>query len=104
MEQGNALNFLAVRKPKRVAQCGTKRIAPEGYEQEDKNLDVQVIKPGFRMIVRIVAIAPVVSNNVYMKTLSGQPQTTRTIGATDCWIELSYIQTIGKIVYILKRS
>ena len=104
MKQGNALNFLAVRKPKLVAQCGTKRIAPEVYEQEDQNLDVQVIKPGFRMIVRIVAIAPVVSNNVYMKTLSGQSQTTRTIGATDCWIELSYIQTIGKIVYILKRS
>ena len=104
MKQGNALNFLAVRKPKRVAQCGIKRIAPEVYEQEDQNLDVQVIKPGFRMIVRIVAIAPFVSNNVYMKTLSGQSQTTRTIGATDCWIELSYIQTIGKIVYILKRS
>ena len=29
--------FLAVRKPKRLAQCGTKRIAPEGYEQEDLN-------------------------------------------------------------------
>lgn len=92
-------NFLEVRKPKRVAQWGTKRIAPEGYEQEDKNLDVQVIKPGFRMIVRIVVIAPVVSNNVYMKTLSGQSQTTRTIGTTSiAGIELSYIQTIGKIV------
>ena len=30
-------HFLAVRKPKRVVQCGTKRIAPEGYEQEDQN-------------------------------------------------------------------
>lgn len=29
--------FLAVRKPKRLAQSGTKRIAPEGYEQEDQN-------------------------------------------------------------------
>ena len=43
MKQGDALKFSSSKKAETCGSVRTKRIAPEGCEQDDQNLNVQVI-------------------------------------------------------------